>query len=300
MTELDAPTKTGLSQEETVTVTGDTPEDVLQKAKSQSQDIAEEALKKAALDITQEIKQYASADEDKRPSIGRSLINWVNTQIHHISQTVVALLIAAVVALVTPLLVKFELLEEIQNLSRDISSTIASNNTQGLVASTSLISDATQTIASQNNDIQSAFDELQARIGNESDKMISIETSLSKVLSDQDKRFTQLNQKLTSLQRPAVINPPPTYSPEIGKKLSRYIRTGTTLMKAEDAEREINNWIGEVYFFISLMPSHKIELDDVKENLRLIHAASKPFDDETVRVQKTITILKALQSWVSL
>lgn len=305
MTELDAPLKRTPSQNDsiaktgTISVEGANTEEVLQSAESHSKDIADEALKKAAHDITQEIKQYASTDEQERPPITKTLTGWFSAQIHHISQTVVALLIATIVALVTPFLVKFELIDELQKLSNNLSNAVASNNTQGILESTTLISHTTETIEAQNKHIQSAFEDLENLIGNERNKIASIEKTISNYAAQQDKQYALLTQRMASFQQLHKPNAP--FSSELTKKLSRYIYTGKTLLKAEEKNREeINNWIGEVYFFISLMPSQNIELNDVKDMLRQIHIAQKPFNDDPIRIQNTITVLKALQSWVTL
>ncbi len=298
---IDAPTKKQAAS--------DHVENTMREAEDKSKGIAEEALKRAALELTQDVSEYAN-EEKKNRSFGNAIKEWFSTQISHISQAVIALMIATILALVTPLLVKFELMDELQELGHDLSTQLDKRNTQNILASSLDLSDTNAQLTQQATNIRTAFEDLNEKTNNRN-------TAILASLTEQEQRVSQLlreqNQKLDNL-RSAFISQRASsgesnannplqiqYPTHLSTKLNQYISQGRAFLKQEDLnEQRANAWIGEVYFFISLIPSNQDNLARIKSNLQQIHMRAKPFNDDIDRIHHTLIILNALNGWITL
>ncbi len=284
-------------------------ENTLREAEEKSKDIAEEALKRAALELTQDVSGYVN-EEKKKCSFGNAIKEWFTTQISHISQAVIALMVATILALVTPLLVKFELMDELQELGQSLTTQLDQRNTQNILASSLDISDSTAQLAQQTENLRTAFEGL-------SEKLNTRNAEISTSLTKQEQRIAQLisnqNKKLDELHIATISARPNNTAPNakhlaqtqyprnLDTKLNRYIAQGRSLLKQDDLDTQAaNTWVGEVYFFISLIPSNQDNLDNIKSSLKQIHMRAKPFNDDNDRITHTLIILNALSDWITL
>ncbi len=306
MTEMEAPSIDTQTKKQTES---EHVESTLREAEEKSKDIAEEALKRAALELTQDVSDYVNEEKKKR-SFGNAIKEWFTTQISHISQAVIALMIATILALVTPLLVKFELMDELQELGQNLSTQLDKRNTQNILASSLDISDTTAKLTRQTDGLRTAFEGLNEKLNNSNAEITASltkqEQRIAQLVRDQNKKIDELRVTIIS-QRPNTQNSDATnivqaqYPRRLETKLNQYISQGRSLLKQDDLDtQEVNAWVGEVYFFISLIPSNQDNLDSIKSNLEQIHIRAKPFNDDTDRVTHTLIILNALNGWITL
>ncbi|MFL0800121.1 MAG: hypothetical protein K6L80_06730 [Agarilytica sp.] len=275
----------------------------LQQANEKSKDIAEEALRKAALELTQDISDSAKQD---KPSFGKAMKTWLTTQISHISQAVIALMIAAIVALVTPLLVKLELTDELQALSHNLSTQLDNRNAQNVLTSSLEISDTKTQLTQQTEDIRATISDLKETLALNN-------ATVAESLQQQERRVTQLNDQysktldalnktqITQQRESAKSTTAVIYPPQLTPTLNRYISDGKRLLTQESINKQdVDEWIGEVYFFISLMPANQNNLARIQSSLNKIYGSEKPFDEEIDRINHTLVILNALIKWTTL
>lgn len=274
-------------------------------AREKSMDIADEALRKAALDITQTIRSEAVTKDTK--SIKKTVIDFLKEQFNRFSHAVLAMLLATFVALIMPFLVKLELVDDFNQLSASLSSAIASNQPDKIFQSTLEINEKTDAIEQQNTEMMSAFAQLESmiydvKLGSDDTKVLELIAALESSLNIQNQKLTSLSKSINDIadktQSTSYVEPA-----RLKNKIAGYIATGNQLVirrnEKLDAVNDINSWIGEVYFFVGIIPSSTIELDEVRSVLKSIHAGEKPYLDQYFRVSQTLLVLKAIQSWIS-
>ncbi len=306
MTEMEAPS---IAPQTKKYASNEHVENTMREAEEKSKGIAEEALKRAALELTQDVSEHVNEEKKKR-SFGNVIKEWFTTQVSHISQAVIALMIATIVAFVTPLLVKFELMDELQELGQNLSTQLDKRNTQNILASSLEISDTTTQLTQQTTDIRTAFDDLKEEL---STSNAGIAASLSKqeqyiaqIVTTQNNKLDDLRNALLSQQAKNPSGDVKTtaqtqYPAHLGTKLNHYIAQGKSLLKQETLEEQrVDAWVGEVYFFISLIPSPQDNLKNIKSSLQQIHMRAKPFNNDVDRIHHTLTALNALNGWITL
>ncbi|WP_086933695.1 hypothetical protein [Agarilytica rhodophyticola] len=289
----------------------------LQNVKEDSINLTEEAIAQAAQEITQEVKAVVDDGDISTSRVKRSFRKWIFDQLDRVGQTAIALIAATIVALLTPLLVKLELIDEWQKLSNEYSSVLtASVGNNEILEKTVTISQTAEQLENQNTALIEALSAIEIGIDGlkSSDTIASNKSNIEALRSDikvmleaQSLKLDNLRNRLAETTKPAsiVTRKVPVgkiSSPVFVRKLESYISKGKSLRtKPSDlSNANLDAWIGEVYFFVSMMPSKDSELNTVKSHLYKIYSAQKPFSDPNYRLNQAIMVLNAVHSWAKI
>lgn len=135
----------------------------------------------------------------------------------------------------------------------------------------------------------------------------ALKSDLASLISSQSVKIDGIKSSLAEKQKPnkaPVFHQPKskTNSPQFIHKLEIYINKGKFLSQKQlNVEKEkLESWIGEVYFFVSMMPSKDTDLNIVKSQLHKIYSSQKPFTNSKYRLNQTIMVLNAVHSWAKI
>ena len=272
---------------------------------SQQEKAAEEYVTQAVLGITTKIQENTVAEE--RKSFLSIIKSWFAAQFNKLGQAILALAAALIIALVTPLVVKLELNEKLQDLSQSLVTMANDSHAQDILANTLILSETTDQIHSQNSDLVEAISTLETKLStiqppeiilssldNMENKIFSQEVSQQEHFADIQAQLKKLETSVARIQTPKQHHGFNTS--QLASKIAVYISQGKALDLSN--KEKINNWIGEVYFFVSIIPTQHIDLIEVKANLQDIYNAERQFDKDSLRVSRTLLILEALRSWM--
>ena len=286
---------------------------IFERSDTRSAEITQEAIKQAALDITQEIQSSAEQEQPKT-SIYSAVKSWVGTQMARAGQALIALALAALVATVTPLLVKYEVAGEIQTLSHEFFAQLENEQsaTSALYAQASAISSSTQTLNQQSDEIlatfaqlQQSLDDIRLAISSSPDiegQQARIESNIARqnnqlqaFLLDLDSRIDTLSIKVEQSSTPQAK----THSLKpLVAKIDEYIRRGRDLLGGPLQQETFEPWLGETHYFVSLVSSQHLDLKEIKTEFKSVYRGQKDYRDAEDRVRSAILLLGALKNGI--
>ena len=271
---------------------------------------ADTLIKQVAQDITQEVQATAQEQVDQAKSIYRLFLDWLQGQLQRLSKAVLAIVLAALVSLAMPILVKIEMLDEFKLLSDEING--ISNFTETKLDASlqsvlqgQLNSVSQGEIVSDNlNDLSVALDQLAEtyELGGQRtlDQYANITNANTDVLKQQYAEFqqqqmTRLNQIEQSILTLQVPEQPAVFSDNVKAEIKRYLDRGNALKRLGDLpSQEVNAWIGEAYYFVSLLPPQYGDLSVVKFNLERAYLGEGNLNS---RLNESLMILSAIERW---
>lgn len=278
------------------TPSSDTSNDQINRARQAAVEITEETLRSIARDTAESVRSVM--EEKPKRRLNTIILEWFNDQIERIGRTVMALLVATVVAILTPYLVKYQLIDEFESLSSRLSSAVSESDGRDLMQ---------QNLESSQKHISMEQQNLDAlnRIEGFSLSLVERWAALDQIqgeLKNQNAAIAGLSDKVANIKISApqqAVNQKSQVNKKLSQALNEYKKRGQSLLSKQSSEVAIRQWLGEVYFFLSVIPSSSGAFDQVQIEMHKIYQAEKPYENDQTRVEKTLMILSAMDTWVS-
>jgi len=285
-------------------------------AEQLSQQISSDAVNQAALHITQKIDNLREQEQEKPVSFSQKIKLWLIDQVERMSQTVITLVAATLVAVLTPFLVKFQIVDELDTIYTQFTSTLDSSNQMSAQQNNTLLSEQSLLFTQKNDEIENTVntyrDEI-ALLSEQSNENASTQEQHQAIIISRLQQQSEQLEKLSKLAAdmpsrihiPVAPNNQPTIAktshqlqfPGLSRQISLFIEEGTQLTRGTPNPGDVEHWLGEAYFFVSLIPKEFGDMSASKTALRQVYTREKPFRADPERVAQTLVILKALERW---
>ncbi|WNO11024.1 hypothetical protein [Teredinibacter sp. KSP-S5-2] len=274
----------------------DTSDEQINQARQAAVEITEETLRSIARDTAESVR--SAMDEKPKRGFKTIFFEWFNEQVERIGRTVMALLVATVVAILTPYLVKYQLIDEFDSLSSRLSSAVSESDSRDLIQQNLESSQKQISMEQQNLDALNRIEDFNSSLVERWAALDQIQGELE----NQNVAIAGLSDRVANIKVPAP-QPVANQKTEVNKKLSQaltsYKKQGQALLVKPSSERAVRQWLGEVYFFLSVIPSSSGTFDQVQREMQKIYQAEKPYENDQARLEKTLMILSAVNTWVS-
>ncbi len=258
--------------------------------------------------LTEEIMDQASQTNqaegqlatDKIEQQKNSFINrfksWLSAQIDRVSNTIIALLVASLMTIAMPYLVKLEMDNEFNSLSSSLGGLVSSKVSEHMnLASSNLATQNSQMLNSIVT-IEANLKELESKTNN--DQYPFLAAQLNNLQISQQNNHAMISTLIDDMKKPGTVKNRSNRA--IISKIDNYFKAGTRLLENRASEANIKNWIEEVYYFVSMMKLEQMDLSIIKESLNNVYQLDKPLVSKDQRIQKTLIILGVMNDWLSL
>ena len=285
------------------------------KATKNKEDGLEQAVEKAALDITSRVSD-AVRQQEKPKTLRQILSQWWLEQISRLSQAALAVLVALLVALLTPWFVKLQLGDTLTNASKGFLGSFETSGALKLLEENAKISQEGVILGQQSVQAIEGLSTLKAQIEDQDngikgalDGIAYAQQELLSQIEFQSQRIDNLGEGLSSsieaANRVQRVNGDPELlriakqSRAIIAQIDSYVAEGRRLRVTDSLDSGVDAWISEVYFFVTLIPQEMGQVDQIKAVMKQIHLSERPYSDDELRLERSLIILSALKRWLS-
>jgi len=255
-----------------------------------------EAKNQASQSMQADVQLAVDKIEQQKNSVVNRFKSWLSTQLNRISNTIIALLAASLMTIAMPYLVKLEMDSEFNSLTSTLGGLVSSQvSEQVSLASINLEAQNSQLLNSIAL-IETNLSKLEASV--HFDQTPFLLAKLNNLAISQKSNYEKITT-LTDKQRNVISNHEQANQALI-HKLNNYLESGEQLLEKRNNEAEIKSWLGEVYYFVSMMKLEKVDLSTTKTSLNELYQLDKPIVAKDERIQKTLIILRVLNDWLGI
>lgn len=271
----------------------------LDQFKSSSAQITEDTIKSIVQETAQSVTQSIEAEKPKK-GFKKVFVAWFNDQVEKLGRMVMALALAALVAVLTPILVKLQMADEIHAITATLTQVINSTDSRQAIERNSQAQQQQLEIEQRN---ASTLDLLHSETLLQSEKLQEV-VGVNEALVQQDVKLDELRAALDNITRQPSTDASRVLQDrnkrlfKLSQELNRYISSGQKLLEKTPEVRGLNSWVDEVYFFVSIIPSESGNFDEVRNIAKQIYTEEKPYDTQAKRVGKMLVVLRALDRWM--
>ncbi len=273
----------------------------IQKPLSQ---LSDDVLEHANEAIQEQVRLATEKIEQEKNSFIHRLKVWASAQLSRISNTIIALLAATLMTVAMPYLVKLEMDSELNSLTSALTGLITTNVSEQVNIRAQTFDKKDLQIENAISSLQLTLKEMQANTRNDQYPILAIQLNSLKLA--QQNNHDKIAGLVSTLQIDQTSNQ--LSSKLLHSKINSYILSGSDLLQDNMAEADIKSWLGEVYYFVSMMKLQAVDLSTAKQTLKGLYqlppplesALESPLDNQDPRIKKSLIILNVLNDWLKL
>ncbi len=273
--------------------------DKLHPIKSALSHLPDDTLEHTSEAIQEQVRLAAEKIEQEKNSFINRLKAWVSTQISRISNTIIALLAATLMTVAMPYIVKLEMDSELNSLTSTLTGLITTNVSEQVDIRAQIFDKKDLQIENAISSLQLTLKEIQANTSNDQYPILEVQLNSLKLAQqnnhDNHDKIIGLVNALKMDQDSNRLS-----SKLLHAKINNYILSGNGLLQDNMAEADTKSWLGEVYYFVSMMKLEAVDLSTAKQTLKGLYQRDKPLENESLRIQKSLIILNVLNDWLTL
>mgnify|MGYP000428924145 CR=1 FL=1 len=262
--------------------------------------LSDDVLEHASEAIQEQVRLATEKIEQEKNGFLRRLKAWASAQLSRISNTIIALLAATLMTVAMPYLVKLEMDSELNSLTSTLTGLITANVSEQVNNRAQTFDKKDLQIENAISSLQLTLKEMQANSRNDQYPILAVQLNGLKLA--QQNNHDKIAGLVNTLQIDQTSNQ--LSSKLLHSKINSYILSGKELLQDNTVEADIKSWLGEVYYFVSMMKLDAVDLTTAKQTLKDLYQLPSPLENalenQDLRIQKSLIILNVLHEWLKL
>ena len=295
--------KSTLPPPSSILSTSDTAESLVQEVTSQ-----------VKANLVSDIETTKAKLEKEARSFSNRIRNWISNQIDRLGNAVFALMIALLVATVTPVLVRWGIDDRLSSITQALNGLAEQQSVSQVFDNTLELDKKAQSLDTLNGQVLDSVgrieDEMQAlnTIEQQINSLATSKPDFEHLKSSVLETRRELNQKLGEISA-AVNHLQPTEQKvrapalninELKQQVQAYAKQGRQLLEDGANYGKSRDYVRKVYYFTGMLDLPLLNSEQTTRAMQHIYNEEKPFNDIQRQVEETVLILTALEQGLSL